>query len=54
MGVLITKVGFPLKNPEAKAPNKPDSDIQAETSRVVLGLLRKLRTQISNFLKTQG
>lgn len=26
LGILITKVGFPPKNPEAKGQNKPDSD----------------------------
>ena len=51
LGVLTTKVGFPLENPEAKDQNKPDSDMQAEIGRVAFGLSTKLRTQRSIFLK---
>ena len=51
LGVLTTKVGFPLENPEAKDQNKPDSGMQVEIGRGDFGLSTKLRTQRNKFLK---
>lgn len=53
LGVLITKVGFPLKNLGAKAQNNLDPGVRTEIWRTALGLPTKLRTQRNNFLKTQ-
>lgn len=54
LGVLTTKVGFPLENPEAKDQNKPDSDMQAEIGRVAFGLSNQVEDTKKQILEIIG